>query len=435
MVIYMRIAYLQNHVPFTESFAEACFSLTPKIYKNGPYELFLDISATEDYFGGEDPVLLKIEDLLASYEIEPHLTLVDKIQWARPLCQEPRALFPKGKSQDALLRLPIESLLHCGDPTKIEAESLERQKLISFMRRVGLTTIGSFASLPITAVNRRFGKLGVHLQEWVQGKREVTLSPLNLSDTLEEVLDADKIFSRESLLLEIRTSLERMERRLTTRQLAVKELKFLFYLESGKELVRQVALAEPMQEATQIVKYLKLFFETLEWDAPLSRLTVLASKTAPWSPGQLSLIDKTENKFHDLSRFVERLQKRLGEEAVGIPEIQESYVPERSWKKVWPPSSGSGSLLSATAGRPHVGLASYTPSFLERPLFLLEKPRPCSPTANWKLSPSENIAAEWWRGEGGLRRYFKAETPHGDFFWIFWNGKEWFQQGVYHRVS
>lgn len=380
-----------------------------------PNELFLEISSTEHLFGGEAGLLLKAENFASQFGIQKETVLCDRIEWARALHTQPEVLLPPGKSKEVLWALPLERIVFCGDPQSYPEEAKERESLLIFLRKVGLSTIGDFAKLPSTSINRRFGKMGIQLLEWIQGEKTLLPKPFCIPESLKEVFDTEDATSVESLLFFLRQGLVRLELRLKGRSLSAKTIQLTFHLESGTPLTRKLEVSHPTQESQALLKLLKELLTTLHWDSPLLRLEIEITDSISWSPGQLSLFDKSENNFYDLAQYVTRLRNRLGESQVGFPEFNTSYFPECSWKNIWPPS-------------PH----PPTQNFPQRPLFIFSPAKPCPAPKNWELTPSEDISTEWWE-RNERRSYFLAKNPQGSLLWIYFDRhqREWFLHGVF----
>jgi hypothetical protein len=321
-----------------------------------------------------------------------------------------------GKSEAHLHSLPLSRLSLCGDPATAEIVRDERDALAKFMKRVGMHVIGDFAKLPAGAVHRRFGKPGLILHEWVLGMRELALPAFVATETLKDKLDADDVMSLDALLFLLRQALVRIEARLMGRCEAAKQVKLTFLLESDPPLVRTLELSTPTQIAQPMLRVLRDFLNGLTWSSPLVRLEIEVAQTVPHRPGQLSLLDDMENRFHDIAEYVGRLRARFGDASVGFPSLRESHLPERSWEAVWPPEKAP----------------PVRDRYPKRPLFLFDPPKPCTPPRNWVLVPSENIFSEWWDGMS-TRQYFVATNPDGESLWVYWDQgrKEWFLHGTF----
>jgi len=380
-------------------------------------EIFLDLAPTLKLFGGETALLITVEELVDAFELDAYQVLTDRPEWARALALKRYVEIPPGQSQARLLELPLERLMGCGDPNEAEDSLHCRHELIRFMQRVGLKRIGDFASLSQSAVGRRFGQKGVQLLEWTLGKRELCLPLFSPEESIVETIPTNEIVSLDALLFLLRQLLVRVEARLVGRAQAARQLSLTFYLASGQRKTERFTFSEPLREAQSLLRLLREFLNhsTPPWDSPLESLILTVSDTSPFTAGQLSLFDEGENRYANLAEYIARLRARYGEEQVGFPRLRESYLPERSWENLWQPSP-------STPDSP----------LPERPLFLFSPARPCTPLPQWQLTPSENLAVEWWE-EGGNRRYYTADTPDGKRLWIYWDGQRnaWFLHGTF----
>jgi hypothetical protein len=415
----MRTLYIHSSQSLS-ALAESCFTLTPKVSLAGPSDLYLEIGSTQKVFGGEAQLLLHAERLIDAFVgtrrgLGRSLVLVDRPEWARAFLQTGDVLLPPGKTAAALRALPIERLAWVGDPLTLETQASDRTKLVAFMLKVGLRTIGDFLALPQPAVHRRFGKEGEVLYDWALGERTLCLTPYAPQESIQDKVDADDLYSLDALVFSLRQVLIRMEARLQGRCRAAKKLKLTFHLESHPAVDKILEFTEPLQEAQAILRVLREFLSRFTWESPLVRVTLEMSETVPHLAGQLSLLDDSENKFHDLAHYVARLRARLGEENAGFAALKPSHLPERSCALVWPPPPAP----------------EKRDGFPRRPLFLFTPPRPFQPSPRWDLVLSENLLVEWWE-PGGAREYFIARNAD-QCLWVYRDNLKgaWFTHGTF----
>lgn len=397
--------------------AEACFALTPKVTLYSDRHLYLEIAGTTKLFGGELALLQRADQIFSTF-LEPHerrFVVTDRAEWAQPCLQKQDLWLPPAKGQAFFWELPIQRLGHCGDPQTLAESSRDREKLVLFLRQVGMKRVGDFARLPAESVKHRFGEAGLALHEWARGKKEL-LPPLYVAQEKIQETIADDIPSLETLLFLLRAVLARFEAQLKGRAQAVKCLKFEFLLESSEPLVKYFEISDPCQDASQMVRLLRDFFRDLHWESPLISLHVQVLDAVPYKTGQLSLFDKLENNFEDLGKFIGRLRGRFGEDHIGVPELLESYLPEKSWRLAWPPPKKKA--------RPR--------DFPDRPLFLLPAPVPFPWPERYELKALEDLWTEWWDG-ANPRRYFLAAKPPAPALWVFLDviHKKWFVHGTF----
>jgi hypothetical protein len=410
----MRVLYLHHPAPLTE-LAEACLALSPRIAAF-PHALFIDLEATEKAWKGEVRQTAALWNLLERFEIYPQVVIADRAAWAPAFAIGDGVLLPRGESVQRLWQLPIERLAHLGSPKEAEEEARERAQLVTFMRRVGLQTIGDFLKLRPEAVTRRFGKIGASLLDWATGTKDIVLPTFAPEEPLQDLFETEEISSLEQLLFVARKRWRRLEARLSGRGLLAQEVRMDFQFDSDPPVSRSLRLAEPLRETSAFVRLLQDFLSGMQWDSPLTRLGIHITRTTPARAGQLSLFDDEVTQFADLGQYVSRLRARYGEASVGFTALKSSHLPESSFEVSWPPS--------------HPGLPKTF--FPERPLFVFDPPRPYAPSRRGSWRQTECLAAEWWRGEGD-RHYFIHHTPEGSRLWVYWDTlqKQWFLHGTF----
>lgn len=428
-----RFLYLQSPQRLS-ALPEACLSLTPKVSECalkpplsdsvGESVVFLEISSTEKFFGGEEKILSLAEEIFNELSWRGQVVLTDRPEWGLAFATQPRSLMAPGQSRKQLQGLPIQRLGFCGDPWKISEELDERADLTKFLRKVGLRFIADYLKLPLPSVQKRFGKMGSYLHDWANGKRELILPLYFPTEPIRENMPTEDIGGLDPLLHSLRQLLARVETRLKGRGLAATKVELSFSLESRQVLKQRVQLKEPVQSAGLLWGLLREYLQnsTLSWDSPLQDLEVGIVETAPQPKGQLSLFDDRESRLGELSEFMTRMQARLGENRIGLAECLPSYLPEQSSELIWPRVKASSPDLHCPASRP---------------FFLYDPPRACQPNRSWKMSPTEKVTENWWEtnleSRDQERTYFIAVTPQSQRLWVFWSKKQqkWFLQGAY----
>ena len=216
-----------------------------------------------------------------------------------------------------------------------------------------------------------------------------------------------------------------------------------------------VGTSRPMREPALIGRLFHERLVALEGDIDagygfdLIRLAVLSA--ARIEDAQTDLAGDTIDAGEDLALFADRIRARLGDNAVLVPVMVESHIPERAVVQVpfaERPRDGEG----RTAGFPHAEWA------VERPVRLFRDPEPIEVTAEIPEGPParfrwrralhriaaaegpERIAPEWWRDKAGAatRDYFRVEDEDGRRYWLYREGfygsealPRWFMHGVF----
>jgi nucleotidyltransferase/DNA polymerase involved in DNA repair len=185
---------------------------------------------------------------------------------------------------------------------------------------------------------------------------------------------------------------------------------------------------------------------------------------------QIFLLEQGQHASRlEVSRLIDRLRLRLGEEGIVGVKLVESHLPERAWE-VENAEDAEGSTAKDTEKRrrgdaeKNAGRISYSVSFtasprlcvpaspdlhsslctlhsaLTRPLHLFPRPeelrvivtpsdaiegRPAAFVYEHQVhrvihcAGPERIAGVWWEGRCKTRDYFEVENPPGRRFWIF----------------
>ncbi len=397
-------------------FAESCLALTPKVSLVGRH-LYLEITATEKYFGGWEGWLARFESIRQAFEGEVTMSgvVVDRPEWGPALSPgQGRILFlPEGMSREALLQKNVIALLGVGDPAKLSEEEKDRRKLTDFLKRLGLYRIADFEALSPESVRRRFGSIALRLHDWVKGDRPLPLPPFCPATKLSEKVDAEEAPHQEGLVYLMGATLNRMEARLLGRSVLAKKITFTFRLENGTKR-KDLELHEPSRNSKQLLKLFSGWLEGLTWDSPLQRVDVEISDTVAEGQRQLHLFDDEESRHQDLLQYLERLRNRLGDERAGFVRLKESYFPEKAWEIV------------PTPVQPPKPREFYP----ERPLYLFApKPFGFAPE-RWKLVPTESLATHWWNHESP-RQYYVAYGPLKEKLWIYKTQGSFFLHGEF----
>ncbi|HKJ76100.1 MAG TPA: DNA polymerase Y family protein, partial [Gammaproteobacteria bacterium] len=158
--------------------------------------------------------------------------------------------------------------------------------------------------------------------------------------------------------------------------------------------------------------------------APAEGLSLIAEAPFPLEEVQTDLFEPGASREGDWQALIERLQARLGPDAVHGCLAVPDHRPERAWRTAAPGENGD------------------PPRFGPRPLWLLEPPRPLTaargrPEHDGPLrlvNGPERIEAAWWEADGVARDYYVAEDRSRARLWIFRERRppgRWFLHGLF----
>ena len=378
-------------------------------------DIYADITCTENLFGGVFNLLQKAESILVTFNSPCSWVLTERVSWAKPLCIKEKNIFNPGESSPTLLSLPIESLALCGNPITLKEEQKERQELIRFFKKIGMVFCSDFLKIPRPSLAHRFGQLGLRLADALEGNQEPLLPIYSPQEPIVFSIDTENLGSLEALLFELKPILPTLELRLQGRQALIQKIRLTFHLENKTKQTHEVSFSQLTRDPIIVYKVLTEALSKVSWSSPLHRLSLEVIDSVQQNPGQLDLWDKTEEQLEELSGFVERMEKRFGKGQVGFAEVVANYLPEKSWRLIYPPVSEE----------------LFYPDH-SRPVFLFETPFPFYPSSHWKLTELERLNLHWWE-KNISRQYFLAEGDNGEKLWVFFDPytHKWFCHGSY----
>ena len=227
------------------------------------------------------------------------------------------------------------------------------------------------------------------------------------------------------MLFAARRLLLQLEGLLTARQSGVR--KFLVTLEHrGLPPTRiDVGLASPGREAGRFVELLRERLAGHRLAAPVEAIRIEADAFVPFEGMTAGLFGDARAETEAWTRLVERLQARLGQDAVYGLGLNADHRPERAWRR-----------RALDEARQDEAENLFGP----RPLWLIEPPRSLEerggvPQHNGPLAllaGPERIESGWWDGEMITRDYFIAHGAGETLLWIYREpGSGWYLHGIF----
>lgn len=299
------------------------------------------------------------------------------------------------------------------------------QRLIAF----GAATLGDLRRLPAAGLRRRIGSAAVDelLRAWgeLPDPRPAFVFPEHFVRRLE--LPA-RVEAAPALAFAGRRLLAALAGWLDGRQRLARSCRLDLFHDGGGFSTLELRPAEPSADEDRLHRLLRERLDRLHLSAPVEALALEADDWIPRPGESASLFDRPPAGEGVLA-CLERLQARLGEEAVhGLATVPD-YRPECAGRER-PPGETS---------RP------VQPPGGARPLWLLPRPerlpegagRPCWHGPLTLKGRPERLESGWWDGgepaaAGDVRRdYFVARNPRGQWLWIYRDREGWFLQGVF----
>ncbi|MFW6379161.1 MAG: hypothetical protein ACOCY2_01150, partial [Guyparkeria sp.] len=199
---------------------------------------------------------------------------------------------------------------------------------------------------------------------------------------------------------------------LRRRQLAVADFVVWLGHEARSATRLEVATAEPGRDVELWQGQLRLRLESVGTLAPVTSLRVEAERLVAPRSGQGSLFADADTRGRDRQALLQRLQARLGRQAVGrLQEIPTLVPTDRVRLQPLAPSASGLPRHRVEADLPG-GMGDESPPGPFRPLWWLEAPhRPDA--AVQRRGEAERVETGWWAAAGEAADYCAGELAGG----------------------
>lgn len=400
---------------------------SPIVAVDPPDGLLLDVSGCAAVFGGERRLLRGALVRLRRLGFEARGAIAPTIgcAWATARFGEsPGRIVRDGNERAAIAPLPLAAL-------RIEPEAVEA------LAEVGVETVAQLLEVPRSHLPSRFGADLLRRVDQALGQAIETLDPVREAPPPEaEIVSEGPTTDLEAIGLAVREALGRLIEQLAVREAGARTLVLWLHRSDAAPLRIEVRVSRPTRRAKHLWSLLCPRLERAHLGFGVERIRLVAPGPARLRHGQAAEWDTDGGAGtaaeHALDELIDTLASRLGADAVAVPEIAESHVPERASRLV---RAGEIRAMRRTSA------PSVSPG--DRPPMLLGRPEPArvlavtpdGPVArvSWNgrertvtacIGP-ERIAPEWWRARGEkeswvlcTRDYFKVQDEAGRWLWV-----------------
>jgi protein ImuB len=219
----------------------------------------------------------------------------------------------------------------------------------------------------------------------------------------------------EGLLFAARRQLVQLEGLLTARQAGVRRFTLTLIHHKKKFTEIEIKLASPARSSERLARLLRERLATLALREPVEALRLEAADFTPLHEHTAGMFGDARAEEEDWAQLVERLQLRLGREAIHGLTMQPDHRPEYAWRSVEP---GEWDPREFRQPGP-------------RPLWLLGSPRRLGEMDFQLLAGPERIECGWWDGDEAKRDYFIARSGDSSLVWIYRENGDWFMHGIF----
>ena len=355
---------------------------TPRVSLEPPQGLLLEVEGSLRCYGGRGKFLARLRAGLSSLGFEAGIACAPTAR---------AALWRAAGGGGALEALPVAV-------AGLAPESLE------LLCGLGVRTLGELMRLPRPGVARRFGQALLDDLDRAAAKapeaRAFFVPPARFSARLE--LPAP-VTQAENALFAARRLLAGLEGFLAARHAGVRRFFLLLLHPDHSPTQVEVGLASPGRGAGRFARLLLERLSRTALAAPVEAIRLEAGDPEP-------LPEKSGNFFRDAQslgeewlRLIERLQARLGSDAVHGLRTRPDHRPEFSFCRVLPGTQDPNPFEKPGP----------------RPLWLLDPPRRLAEGEFVLLAGPERIESGWWDGAEARRDYFIARVGESALAWIY----------------
>ncbi|HZE59611.1 MAG TPA: DNA polymerase Y family protein [Burkholderiales bacterium] len=345
---------------------------TPRVALE-PDALLLEVEGSLRYFGDVEPLRAALECGLAELGVQASLATAATA----------RAALWRARGGG----LPFDEL-----PVGVLGADAE------FFRQLGVATLGELLRLPRAGLAQRCGQGLIDELDRALGKlpepREFFAPPARFAARLE--LPAEVVHA-EALLFAARRLLVQLAGLLAARQAGVRAFSLALTHVDGSTSEVKVQLASAARDAERFAQLLREKLATLQLRQPVETIAITAEDFTPLDARSGALFGKMSGdraaEAEDWARLLERLQARLGRDAVHGISVYPDHRPEYAWRRVEPGEWDAHDFVQPGP----------------RPAWLLEKAIPVEGSRLGLAAGPERIACGWWDGDEARRDYFVAE--------------------------
>jgi protein ImuB len=370
--------------------AWAC-QFTPKVALEPPDALLVEVEGSLRYFGGEPALLAALESGLAAMSVQAALATAPT----------PRAALWRARGGGLpLTELPVAAMRTDHD---------------AFFRGIGVATVGEVLELPRDGLASRCGQRLVDELDRALGRapepRAFFSPPERFAAGLE--LPAE-VSHAEALLFAARRLLVQLEGLLAARQAGVRTFTLELVHRDGSMSAIAVQLASPAREAERFSQLLHEKLATVQLAQPVEAIRVQAADFTALGGKSAGLFGDSAAEAEDWARLLERLQARLGRDAVHGVSPFPDHRPEYAWRRVDPGDWDPHEFVQPGP----------------RPAWLLEKVMAVEESRLDLIAGPERIACGWWDGDEARRDYFVAAYG-SSLAWVYREDGQWYVHGFF----
>lgn len=286
---------------------------------------------------------------------------------------------------------------------------------LDFFRSIGIATLGELVRLPRAGLARRCPQAQLDELDCALGLREEPRAFFSPPERFAARLELPaEVTHAEALAFAARRLLVQLAGLLSARHAGARGFTLRLIDAHGGATELRVNLASPARDAERFVRLLRERLAALELREPVQAIGVTAGDFAALGGRSGSFFGDAAAEAEDWAQLLERLQGRLGRDAVYGLTLVPDHRPEHAWRRIAP---GDWDPREFRQPGP-------------RPAWLVEPPRRLEPGGFELLAGPERIECGWWDGDEARRDYFVARLDRA-LAWIYREQDDWYLHGLF----
>jgi len=379
-----------------------------------PDALLLEIEGSLTIFGGLAPLVARVRAGIAALGYRADFALAPTPLAAEWLARAgtDAVVTDSARLAGALAPLPLDCTALAPDAIKTLAH-------------MGVHRVGQLLQLPRDGLARRFGTDTPPLLDRALGRLPDPRRPFVAPETFAaQMLLPAALDNTEALLFPLNRLLLELAGFLLARGAGAQEIALQLQHPKLPATNVTLSLSAPTRDARHLGELYRERLARMTLPEPVETLTLHVQRLFTLETANLDLFDPKGASGQSGAALVERLQARLGQDAVrGLMQVAE-HRPEYAWRYTEPGASGTA--------------AHFPP----RPLWLLPQPLPLrtaddAPLFDGPLTllpARERIESGWWDGGDVTRDYYVARDSRGAQYWIYCDltgARRWWLHGIF----
>lgn len=369
------------------------YGYSSQVVEISPHAVLLEVGASLRLFGDWARLQAQLREGLLALGHQHILAAAPTPAGAERLALAGRsmAVLSHDQLRNALADLPLPS---CGLP----------EPQVKALQAVGWRQLGALYRVPRAELARRFDRTLPAFLDRLLGTQP-DLRPLyRPPDRFDRLREFDAVLeSLEALSFPLQRLCRELAAYLHARDGGVQHFLLTCGHEEAPATPVPVGLRTPQRDAGALFEAARGQLERTPLPGPVNALGLHAEHLPPFVPERRDLFDPAPRGELDWPTLSERLQARLGSEAIRLLQAYPDHRPERAWR------------IAEASGTAAVKQGEGAP----RPLWLLPRPLPLRQPVVRQLGGIERIESGWWDSADARRDYIVAELDSGQCAWLY----------------